>query len=323
MVSRPDLPEFHPEVKTKPLRERIWAARIDYMFLVPGLLVFGAFIFWPLLASMYYSTLNWTGFGQSAEYIGLGNYRELLQDPYFLGAFGRSFLFTLSTVPFQMLIALILAIVLNNKMLKLSTLFRTLIFLPVVTPVAVIGIVMVLMLSPFNGPVNEFLVDTHIVARAIDFLGSPQLVLWTLAAIFVWKWTGVTLVYWLAALQTVPDELYEAAKLDGVKTWQVIVYMVMPIIAPFAVVIGLISAIAAMNVFPLIQSTTAGGPFFSSEVMEVYIFRTAFAPASGQFPRLGYASAAGVLFGLALMILTLAQALAVRYVRRSRKGGPA
>lgn len=321
MTAPPDVST--PKRPGKPLGARIWDARIDYLFLVPGLLVFGAFIFWPLIASIYYSTLNWTGFGASSEQIGLANYLELLRDPYFLGAFGRSFLFTLSTVPFQMLISLVLAIVLNNKLLKLSTLFRTLIFLPVVTPVAVIGIVMVLMLSPFNGPVNKLLLDTHIVARAIDFLGAPHLVLWTLAAIFVWKWTGVTLVYWLAALQTVPDELYEAARLDGVTSRQVIVHMVMPIIAPFAVVIGLISAIAAMNVFPLIQATTAGGPFFSSEVMEVYIFRTAFAPASGQFPRLGYASAAGVLFGLALMILTLAQGLAVRYVRRHRKGADA
>ena len=303
---------------SRSLGARIRAARVDYLFLVPGLVVFGAFILWPLIASLYYSTLDWTGFGKSSVFVGLDNYRELLRDPFFLSAFGRSFLFTFATVPFQMVLALVLAIILNNKLLKLSTLFRTLIFLPVVSPVAVIGIVWVLMLSPFNGPVNEMLTGLHLVSRAVDFLGSPQIVLWTLAGIYVWKWTGVTLVYWLAALQTVPDELYEAARLDGVKPWQTLIYMVLPIVAPFAVVIGLISAIAAMNVFPLIQATTGGGPFFSSEVMEVYIFRTAFAPASGQFPRLGYASAAGVLFGLALMILTLAQGLAVRRARARR-----
>lgn len=303
---------------SRSLGARIRTARVDYLFLVPGLVVFGAFILWPLIASLYYSTLDWTGFGKSSVFVGLDNYRELLRDPFFLSAFGRSFLFTFATVPLQMVLALVLAIILNNKLLKLSTLFRTLIFLPVVSPVAVIGIVWVLMLSPFNGPVNEMLTGLHLVSRAVDFLGSPQIVLWTLAGIFVWKWTGVTLVYWLAALQTVPDELYEAARLDGVKPWQTLIYMVLPIVAPFAVVIGLISAIAAMNVFPLIQATTGGGPFFSSEVMEVYIFRTAFAPASGQFPRLGYASAAGVLFGLALMILTLAQGLAVRRARARR-----
>ncbi|MCO6188533.1 carbohydrate ABC transporter permease [Rhizobium sp. L1K21] len=302
--------------RTDRLAARIWKSRLDYAFLIPGLLVFGAFIFWPMIASFYYSALNWTGFGENAEFVGLANYRELLQDEFFYAAFRRSFAFMLATVPLQMILGLILAIVLNNKLLRLSTLFRAMIFLPVVSPVAVIAIVMVLMLSPFNGPINGFLLDAHLVDRAVDFLGSPQIALWTLAGIFVWKWTGITLIYWLAALQTVPAELYEAAKLDDVKTRQVIWHIVLPMIAPFAVVIGLISAIAALNVFPLIQATTQGGPFFSTEVMEVYIFRTAFAPASGQFPRLGYASAAGVLFGLSIMVLTIFQAIAVRRTRR-------
>lgn len=301
---------------TTTLRQRIWLSRIDYLFLVPGLLIFGAFILWPMVASFYYSTLDWTGFGENAKFVGLGNFKELLQDEFFYAAFRRSFAFMLMTVPLQMLLALVLAIILNNKLLKLSTFFRAMIFLPVVTPVAVIGIIMVLLLSPFNGPINGMLLDLGLAQRVIDFLGSPAIVLWTLATIYVWKWTGITLVYWLAALQTVPDELYEAAKLDGVKTWQVIIYMVMPIIAPFAGVIALISAISALNVFPLIQATTAGGPFFSSEVMEVYIFRTAFAPASGQFPRLGYASAAGVIFGLSIIALTILQAMLMRRIRR-------
>jgi len=295
---------------------RIWAARIDYLFLVPGLLIFGAFIFWPLVASLYYSTLDWSGFDANKLFVGLQNYAALLSDPFFVAAMQRSFVFTLATVPAQMIISLVLAIILNNRLLKLSGLFRTMIFLPVVTPVAVIAIVMALMLSPFNGPINGVLKDTGVIQRAIDFLGSPDLVLSSLAGIYVWKWTGVTLIYWLAALQTVPDELYEAARIEGVKGWQTALFIILPIIAPFAFVIALISAISALNVFPLIQATTQGGPFFASEVMEVFIFRTAFAPPPGMFPQLGYASAAGVLFGLAIMALTVLQIVALRRARR-------
>ena len=319
VTASPNSPPTAGSVPRRSVLDRIWEARIDYLFLVPGMAIFGAFILWPLVASNWFSLLNWTGFGATKEFVGLANYREILQDPFFLAAFRRSFAFTLATVPAQMLLSLVLAIILNNKLLKLSTLFRTMIFLPVVTPVAVIAIVMVLLLSPFNGPVNGALVSLGLVDRPVDFLGSPDLALWTLAAIFVWKWTGVTLIYWLAALQTVPEELYEAARIDGVTPRQMMVHVVLPIIAPFAVVIGLISAIAALNVFPLVQATTEGGPFFSSEVMEVYIFRTAFAPASGQVPRLGIASAAGVLFGLAIMGLTILQGLAIRKVRRRRR----
>ncbi|MEJ2459453.1 MAG: sugar ABC transporter permease [Novosphingobium sp.] len=304
--------------RDKTLWNRIWAARLDYLFLIPGLIVFGAFIVWPLGASFYYSTLEWTGFSDAGKFIGLANYVELLQDEYFYSAFRRSFVFMLATVPLQMFLGLVIALILNNKLLKLSTFFRAMIFLPVVSPVAVIGIVMVLMLSPFNGPINGMLMDMHLIQRAIDFLGNTQIVLLSLAGIFVWKWTGITMIYWLAALQTVPDELYEACKLEGVTPRQVLIHVVLPIVAPFAIVIGLISAIHALNVFPLVQATTQGGPFFSSEVMEVYIFRTAFAPASGQFPRLGYASAAGVIFGLAIMVLTILQVLAVRQARKRK-----
>ena len=307
------------KTRIRNIASRIWEARIDYLFLIPGGIIFSAFIIFPLVASFYYSTLNWSGFSALSEFVGLENYRELLQDEFFYGAFKRSFIFMLITVPVQMLLGLVLAIILNNKFLKLSTLFRAMIFLPVVAPIAVISIVMALLLSPFNGPINGLFQSLGVVSGAIDFLGSPQLVLWSLAGIFIWKWTGLTMVYWLAALQTVPDELYEAARLDGVKTWQQIVYMVIPIVAPFAIVISLISAIHALNVFPLVQATTEGGPYFSSEVMEVYIFRTAFAPSSGQFPRLGYASAAGVLFGVAVMGLTLLQVMAARSTRKRRQ----
>ncbi|WP_176084694.1 sugar ABC transporter permease [Martelella sp. HB161492] len=300
----------------------IWDSRTDYLFLIPGMLIFGAFILYPIFASEYFSLLNWSGFDANARFVGLANYAELLQDRFFWNAFGRSFLFTLSTVPAQMVISLIIAIILNNRLLKLSALFRTMIFLPVVTPVAVIGIVMTIMLSPFNGPINMALLNFRIFARPLDFLGDPNLVLWTLAAIYVWKWVGVTMVYWLAALQTVPAELYEACKLDGVKGWQVTLYVVMPMIMPFAIVIALISAISALNVFPLIQSMTQGGPYFASEVMEVYIFRFAFATA-GAVPRLGYASAAGVFFGLAIMSLTILQIVALRHLRNRESANAA
>lgn len=297
---------------------RLWQSRLDYLFLLPGMLIFGMFILYPLVASLWFSLLSWSGFDANQAFVGLGNYLELLGDKFFWDAFGRSFLFTASTVPAQMLVSLILAIILNNKLLKLSALFRTMIFLPVVTPVAVIGIVMTIILSPFNGPLNIGLLDLKLLARPLDFLGDPNLVLWTLATIYVWKWVGVTMVYWLAALQTVPQELYEASRLDGVKSWQMTMFVVLPMIMPFAIVIALVSAISALNVFPLIQAMTQGGPYFASEVMEVYIYRNAFATGTA-VPRLGYASAAGVFFGLAVMVLTILQIVALRHLRGGRK----
>ena len=224
-------------------------------------------------------------------------------------------LFLIGTVPLQLFLSLVLAVVLNNQLLKLSTFFRTFIFLPVVTPVAVIGVVWTFLLSPFNGPINGFLMALGIISQPIDFLGSSGTVLPSVIGVYVWKWLGITLIYWLAALQTVPDDVYDAAKIDNCKGARLLIHVILPIIMPFAVMILLISAVGALNVFPLIMSMTNGGPFFASEVMEIFIYRTAFATGDGSIPRLGYAAAAGVFFGVVVLSITLVQA---RFSRRIR-----
>jgi multiple sugar transport system permease protein len=123
-------------------------------------------------------------------------------------------------------------------------------------------------------------------------------------------------MYWLAALQTVPQDVYDAAKIDGAQGFKLWFHIILPIVLPFAIVIVLVEAVGALNVFPLIETMTAGGPFFSSEVMEVYIFRTAFVTDSGTMPRLGYACAAGVFWGVAVLCITVLQGIWIRKTRR-------
>src|SRR5262249_26336251 len=128
---------------------------------------------------------------------------------------------------------------------------------------------------------------------------------------------GVSMVYWLAALQSVPHELLDAARVDGAGRWPLLRYIVLPHLKPFAVVIVLITAVGALRVFDLVQTMTGGGPFFASEVMEVYVYRNAFSVQGGP-PRLGFASAAGVFFGVAVMLIALSQARLLRWARRER-----
>lgn len=280
-----------------------------YMAMVPGLLLGGLFVFYPLVAAVFFSLQEWTGFNSTLVYVAFDNYSKLLSDPLFWGAFQRSLVFLLGTVPAQMFISLVLAVILNNQLLKLSPLFRTFVFLPVVTPAAIIGIVWTFLLSPFNGPINGLLLDIGLISSPIDFLGESETVMPSLIFVYVWKWLGLTMIYWMAALQTVPADVYDAAKLDNCKGGQLIWHVILPIIKPFAFVILVISAVGALNVFPLIMSMTNGGPFFTSEVIEVFIYRTAFATGDGSLPRLGYAAAAGVLFGLVVLVLTIMQAI--------------
>jgi len=273
------------------------------------------FSVYPMVTSWYYSFFSWDGFSKVKYFIGWANYRELFHDPYFWHAFARSGWFMAVSTPVELVLSLIVAIVLNERALRLAPVFRTLLFIPVVTTTAIIGIVMSFVFAAYNGPVNNALQSAHIIHRPIDYLGNPHTVMWTAIGIFVWKWLGQPMIYWLAGLQTIPSELYEAARVDGAGWWRRSLSVTAPLLAPFAAIITLIVAVGNLQVFAFLQSLTNGGPVFSSETMELYIYRMAFgAGGSASTTRLGYASAAGVFFGLAVFLVVAIQVLVARRV---------
>lgn len=294
------------------------SARWCYLFLLPGLVLTAAFTFYPMIMSWVYSTMDWSGFTDDMTFVGLANYIKLVHDGFFWAAFGRSLIFVLVGTPVRVVLALLLAIVLNQQVLKLSPLFRTMFFLPVMASASIIGVINAFVLSPDGGPVNAVLVGTGLVHQPVEFLSDPKLALWTTLAAHTWKNFGTTMIYWLAALQTVPGEYLEAAQVDGAGAWAGLRHITLPILVPFAIVIIVLTAKENLQAFALIQAMTGGGPYFRTQVVEVYIFYTAFQPDSG-VPQLGYASAAGCFFGTATLLLALAQAWAGRRLNSMRK----
>lgn len=299
------------------LRQRIWQARWSYLFMAPALALAALFTFYPVVASWYISFLDWDGLDSDKKFVGFANYAEAVHDPYFWHAFGRTFAFAFAAVPVMLLLALVVAIVLNDQSLRLRAVFRAAFFLPVVTTTAIVGVVMSLIMNPFDGPLNAFLLDLHLIDKPVDFLGDPDLALWSVAGVFAWKWMGISMIYWLVALQTVPRDLYEAAQMDGAGRWQTHRRVTLPLIMPFAIIIVLIGFIGALQTFPLMQAMTRGGPAFSTELVEVYIYRLAF--AAERQPRLGYASAVAVFFGITVLLLTLSQVWGLRRANAARQ----
>lgn len=295
---------------------RIWADRWIYLFLLPTAVLYSMYALWPIGVSWWYSLLDWNGFGDEATFIGLANYREVFQDGFFWSAVGRTFLFAAVTVPIRLLLALVVAILLNDPRLPFARLFRTALFLPVVTTTAIVGVVMQFVFDPAGGPVNLFLLETGLIDRPINFLGDSDSALYTVMGVHIWKWFGVTMLYWLAALQTINPDLYEAAKVDGANAVNLFWNITLPLLAPFALIIGVLTFIDTMEVFDLILTMTGGGPFFSTEVIDVYIYRQAFAAT---VPRLGYASAAAVAFGVLTIALAVIQFITVRRARDARR----
>jgi multiple sugar transport system permease protein len=293
----------------------IWDARHSYALMIPGAILIALFSVYPMVMSWYYSFFRWDGFTADMTFIGFENFVEAVGDPYFWNAFTQSLIFAGVATPIELAISLFFALLLNDAALRLRTIYRTMIFIPVVTTTAVIAIVMSFVFSAFDGPVNQVLTLLQITDDSIDFLGNPNTVLWTAIGIFIWKWCGQPMIYWLAGLQTIPTELYEAAKVDGATLLKQFRHITAPLLSPFAIMITLIVTLGNLQVFAFIQALTGGGPNFSSEVMEVYIYRMAFGGSGTQ--RLGYASAAGVVFGLTIMVLGLLQLIAVRKLRAS------
>ncbi|UFU06488.1 carbohydrate ABC transporter permease [Ruania halotolerans] len=284
-----------------------------YLFLLPTIVGYGAYTVYPLVASWWFAFLDWPGFADSGTFIGVENFQRLVGDDLFWNAFTNSLIFLVLAVPLRVGLALLLAILLNRKRTPFKGLLRTLFFLPVVTTGAIIGVVFTLLLDA-GGPISVALVGAGLLDSPANFVASTDTSLLAGVAVWVWKWLGITMIYWLAALQTIPDEVHEAAMIDGAKPWQEFTRITMPLLIPFLVIITLIDTVGALNVFDLMYTMTGGGPSFSSEVIEIFIFRTAF---GATVPQLGYASAAAVLFGILTMGIALAQAVGLRWARRA------
>jgi len=296
------------------LRKHAW----HYVFLAPMLLLLAGFTLWPMVASWWYSFFNWDGIGPATDWVGFANFTEVLGSGRFWHAFRNSFLFSLVAICVELPLALLAAILLNNRRLRGRNLYRLLLFLPVVTSTAVIGIVFAVMLDPSGGFVNEALRGAGLIDEPISFLSEAH-ALSTVMVVDVWKSFGITLIYWLAALQTVPDDLYEAAKIDGASGRQTLRHITLPVIAPIGVVILLLTFQRSMNPFDLVQAMTQAGPNYATDVVGTYIYRYAFNPDLNA-PRYGFACAAGVVFGMITLLMTVLQGPLLRrqYLRGSR-----
>jgi multiple sugar transport system permease protein len=288
-----------------------------WIFLLPTMVLYGVYTIYPIIASYWYSLVEWNGFDADQRFVGLQNYQQVLRDPFFLNSFKITLLFMLLVVPARVLLSLLLAIVLNSPKLPLVGVLRSAFFIPVVTTTAIIGVVMRFVLDPATGPINS--VVQAFGMEGIDFLGNQNTVLPTAAVLYVWKFFGVTMIYWLAALQTIPHEIYEAARIDGANVRQIFFHITLPLLKPFLIIITVLTIEETFHNFDLMYTLTGGGPYFHTEIIEIYIYRWAFAAS---IPQLGHASAAAVLFGLLVAIVGAIQLWGVYAARRMRRSNP-
>jgi multiple sugar transport system permease protein len=266
-----------------------------YLFLVPALIIMVLGLLYPLGYMVYGSFRDWSpsqSLGES-EFIGLGNYITLWNDPSFRKIVGVTLKFAVSVVSVEMLMGVGLALLLDRNLRGMS-LLRTLFILPMMIAPVVVGLIWRYMYHPTLGVFNKTL--TGIGLDSVDWLGQHALLSVIIADI--WQWTPFIFILSLAALQSLPRSALEAARIDGATGWQQIIHIKLPLMMPVLIVTGLLRLIDAFKVLEVILVMTEGGPGLSTEILALRISRTA-----TEFRELGVAAAMSNY--LLLMLLTL------------------
>jgi raffinose/stachyose/melibiose transport system permease protein len=241
-----------------------WAQRLEIAVLSgPALLMFVGFVIFPVLMAAYYGFYRWKGFGVPTNFVGLDNYVTILQDSAFRAALWHNALIVVLSLVLQGPIALAFALLLNQKV-RGQSIIRVLIFVPYVIAEVIVGTGWSLMLQT-NGAVNDFLRSIGLGWLAHDWLANPKLAIWTLMLILTWKYIGFAVILFLAGMQNIPEELSEAAAVDGASYWQTQRRITVPLLGPTIRIWAFLSIIGALQLFDLVYiiwgqyvSSTAG-----------------------------------------------------------------
>lgn len=264
--------------------------------LLPALLIYLVFAILPILQSFYYSFMEWDGFSEM-RFIGLGNFVALFQDPLFWNSVKNNIYVVLASVFGQVPIALFLALLLNRK-LKGIKIFRTIGFLPVVLSTVVISLTWSLIYNSESGLINELLRGVGLGSLAQNWLGDTKLSMIAVLVTVIWQFVGLYLIIFLAALQNVPEEVLEAAKIDGASEWVTTWKVTVPMIWETIIVAVILCISGSLKTFDLIYVMTHGGPAHSTEVMALYMFNETFDKL-----QYGYGSAVSVIIFFFSLIL--------------------
>ena len=279
-----------PKRATGASRKRLEIA----LFAGPALIVFVTFVILPVILAAVYSLYNWNGMGPLERFIGLDNYTRALGDPTFLRAIGNNFFILGASILIQGPLAIAVALLLSRK-LRGRTIFRAFIFVPYVLAEVIAGLSWKLLLSP-RGGVNALLQSIGLGDLAQPWLANPDIALWVMFGILTWKYLGFAILLMLAGLQGVPDELREAAAIDGASWWQTQWRITIPLLGPTIRIWIFLSMIGSLQLFDMVWVTTKGGPVGATNMMAVYMLQ------NGQGAP-GYGSAIAVILFLISLVV--------------------
>lgn len=285
-----------------------------FLFLAPALILFLSLSIYPTYYSLKLSFFEWDGLSPQMKFIGFSNYFKMFSDPILKIAVFNTIYFVVFTVVFQSSLALFLAVVVESVPYRaLRTFFRTSYFFPAIISTVVVALIWGWMYHPYFGALNNLLKNIGILSR-----GERDVILWLqqdktlLPSIFganLWQWTGFNMIIFAAGLQSIPEELFESAKIDGANVWQQFIYITLPSLRLVIAIVIITTMINGLKVFDLFYVLTDGGPAHKSEVIGTWLYRKAF-----KHDEMGYGAAIGYSLALVSFIFTYI------YLKRLRRG---
>ncbi|TYA11564.1 sugar ABC transporter permease [Paenibacillus faecis] len=248
--------------------------RFIWMGLGPTLILYALFVFVPVIWSAYYGFFNWSGIGE-AKFIGLDNYAEILRDPVFWRALKNNVIFVLASVFGQVPLALMLAVLLHKSNL-LQRFLRSAVFLPMVLSTVVIGMIWQYIYHPQIGILNFLLDALGLENWKLEWLSDRNIAIYSLIPPLIWSYVGLYLIIFMSALQNIPGEIHDAAKIDGVSGARKLVTITLPMIKNTVQVAVILCISGSLKSFDLVYIMTKGGPAHASELLATYMYNSTF-----------------------------------------------
>ena len=271
---------------------------VPYLYILPNMILFLTFMIIPIFMSFYYSTVKWNGLGDP-KFIGLENYLYIFTDDVFIESMFNTVYYSAVTVPILMVLSLLFAVLLNNK-IPLRGLIRSSIYAPAVVSTVVVGTVFIWIFQDQLGLINYII--TLLGGEGINWQNDTRFAMVMIIVATIWQKTGYNMVIYLAGLQGIPTELMEAATIDGATTWQKFRYVTLPLLKNTHMFVIITSLINSFRSFDLIYTMTQGGPLNATKTIVMYVYEQAF-----QKNYYGRAAAAGVVLFVLMVAFTVVQ----------------
>jgi lactose/L-arabinose transport system permease protein len=274
--------------------------RWGWSFASLGIFLIGLFVFYPMVQSLIMSLKS--GKGNNLKFSGLENYIRMFSDPTLIKAVGNTFIFLLVQVPIMIILALIIASVLNDKKLKFSGFFRTAIFLPCVASLVGYSVIIKSIFSS-DGLVNKLLMSIHFISVPIEWVTHPFWAKILIIIAITWRWTGYNMIFYLSGLQNIDNSIYEAADIDGASPFKKFTCITIPLLKPIILFTTITSTIGTLQLFDEVMNITKGGPANATTTISKYIYDLCFTYT----PDFGYATAVAYLIVIIVVILAIIQ----------------